>query len=198
MTAYHGLIDRARVAPGEWVAVFGAGGVGLSAVQIAAALGARVVAVTRSEDKLALARAEGAAETVNATRENVPELIKEITGGGADLAVEALGASATLLPAMVSLRRGGRCLQLGVTSQEDKGMVSLPVDAMVFQELSLITSIGCPTSSYPGLLSMVGSGKLQPRRLVGRTVTLEDVTSVYADMSEFKTRGFQVITGLQA
>src|SRR5688572_29202864 len=83
MTAYHAIVDRGAVKPGEWVAVFGIGGLGLSTVQIAAALGARVVAVARSADKLAQAKSEGAVATVDATSANVPEQIKEITGGGA-------------------------------------------------------------------------------------------------------------------
>jgi alcohol dehydrogenase, propanol-preferring len=197
MTAYHGIVDRAQVKSGEWVAVFGIGGLGLSTVQVAAAMGARVVAVGRSADKLAQARAEGAVAAVDASQPNVADRVKEITGEGADVAVDALGASATALPAILSLRKGGRLLQMGLTGQEDKGMISLPVDAMVLQELSIIAALGCPTSSYPALLGMVASGQLNPKRLVGRMVSLEDISSVYHDMSGYKTHGFSVITDLQ-
>jgi propanol-preferring alcohol dehydrogenase len=194
MTAYHALADRALVRAGEWVAVFGVGGVGLSAVQIASGLGARVVAVDISDEKLRLARAEGAVETVNATGGDVVKRIKQITGGGVHVSVDALGSVNTALPSVLSVRKGGRHVQVGLTGQQEKGMVPVPVDAMVFQEVSFIPSFGCPVTSYPGLLSLVSAGKLDPRRLVTRTVRIEDATSVLQAMTEFGTTGFTVIT----
>jgi len=193
MTAYHAVADRARVRPGEWVAVFGVGGVGLSAVQIAAALGARVVAVDISDEKLERARQEGATATVNAHTDNPVQKVREITDGGADVGVDALGSAQTALNSVFSLRRGGRHVQVGLTSQQEQGMVSLPLDIMVVQEVELVTSLGCPVTSYPGLLSLVASGKLDPKRLVGQTIPLEGVNDVLNAMTEFATVGFSVI-----
>jgi propanol-preferring alcohol dehydrogenase len=194
MTAYHGLVDRARMRAGEWVAVYGAGGVGLSAVQIASALGARVVAVDINEDKLARARAEGALATVNATAGAPSPAVKEITGGGADISVDALGSSATAIPAVLSLKKGGRHLQIGLTSDDDRGKIALPVDAMILQELEFITSYGCPVTSYPSLLALVAHRRFDPKRLVSRTVPLAATNEVLRAMSDYATAGLTVIT----
>jgi propanol-preferring alcohol dehydrogenase len=194
MTAYHGLVDRVRIRPGEWVAVFGAGGVGLSAVQIATAVGARVVAVDISDEKLVRAGDAGALATVKADEAAPHAVVKEITGGGADVTVDALGAAATALPAIRSLKKGGRHLQIGLTSREDGGKIALPVDAMVVQEIEFITSFGCPVSSYPGLLALVAMGRLDPKRLISRTLPIEEVNEVLEAMATFGTVGFAVIT----
>jgi D-arabinose 1-dehydrogenase-like Zn-dependent alcohol dehydrogenase len=194
MTSYHGVVDRAMVKPGESVAVFGAGGVGLSATQIASALGARVIAVDIDDKKLEWAKREGADATVNSARMDAVEAVKELTAGGADVSVDALGSSQTALAAIGSLRKGGRHLQIGLTSAQDKGMISLPVDAMVLQEIQLVGSLGCATTSFPGLLSMVAAGKLAPKRLVGGTVPVGKVNDVLNSMTTFATSGFNVIT----
>jgi propanol-preferring alcohol dehydrogenase len=112
--------------------------------------------------------------------------------------VDALGSSATAVPGILSLRKGGRHLHLGGTGKEDAGIIGLPVDAMLFQELSFHASLGCPTTSYPGLLSMVASGALQPDRLVERTVDVGDVSAVLERMSSYQTTGFNVITSWSA
>jgi alcohol dehydrogenase, propanol-preferring len=192
MTSYHGVVDRGALRPGEWVAVFGMGGVGQAAVQIAAALGAKVVAVSRTAQKLDQAKQEGAVETVPAG-DSAWQAIKEITGGGADLTLEAAGIPETTLPAILSLKKGGRIVQLGLTGREQSGMMSLPVDAMVLQELTFLGSFGCPVTSYPGMLSLVASGKLNPTRLVHRTVPVEDASGVLQAMGTYDTQGFNVI-----
>ncbi len=193
MTAYHGLVDEANVRPGEWVVVFGIGGLGLAAVQIASALGCRVIGVSRDPAKLAQAREQGAVATVEAGDAAAGQ-VKELTGGGADVSVDAFGGAKTILPALMSLRKGGRHVQVGLTGKADQGMVSVPIDAMVFQELQLLGSVGCPTTSYPGLLSLVAAGQLNPSRLVTETIDASDITRVFDEMSDYKTRGFHVIT----
>jgi alcohol dehydrogenase, propanol-preferring len=194
MTSYHALVDRAKLQPGEWVAVFGVGGVGLSAVQIAATLGAQVIAVDISEKKLRLAEAEGAAAVVDAHDQNTVEQVREITSGGADLAVDAVGASETALPALQSIRKGGRHLQIGLTGVKDRGALPLPVDVMLVQEISFIPSLGCPTSSYRGLLALVASGKLNPKRLVSRCLSVDQASEVIDSMTNYDTVGFNVIS----
>ncbi len=193
MTAYHAVMDRARIRPGEWVAIFGVGGVGLSAVQIAAAMGANVVAVDISDEKLERARAEGAVATVNAGGGNPTSQVRRLTDGGAHVAIDALGSAPTAQAALLSLRKGGRHVQVGLTSQQEQGMVALPLDALVFQEVEVIGSLGCPVTSYPGLLSLVAAGKLDPRRLVTQTIPLEGVNDVLNAMTEFGTVGFNII-----
>ncbi len=194
MTSYHGLVDRAHLQPGEWVAVFGVGGVGLSAVQIASSLGGRVIAVDIHDEKLERAREEGALHTVNAAKDDAVSAIKDITGGGADISLDALGSSRTALPAILSLRRGGRHLQIGLTSQDEQGMIPVPVDAMILQEISFVPSLGCPATSYRGLLALVADGVLKPARLVTNQVPVEQAGDVLASMTDFKTVGLNVIT----
>lgn len=194
MTAYHAVVHRGRAMPGEWVAVHGVGGVGLSAVQIASAVGARVVAVDVDDEKLARAREQGAAATVNAKRDKVPDAVKEITGGGAHVSVDGLGIQATIQNSIFCLRKGGRHVQVGLTTQAEQGMVALPTDMMVGMELEFYGSLGNPHPQYAGLLALVEQGKLRPKDLVGRTVSLEEVNEVLQAMTEFRTVGFTVIT----
>ncbi|MCY3736955.1 MAG: alcohol dehydrogenase catalytic domain-containing protein [Gemmatimonadaceae bacterium] len=196
MTAWHGLVDRARVVPGEWVAVFGAGGIGLSAVQIASALGARVIAVDIDEGKLVRAREEGAVAGVDAGSCDAAEAVRDLSGGGADLSLDALGSSKTARPALASLRKGARHLQIGMSTPEEEaeeGHLALPVDDMIRDEISFVTSLGCPTTSYPGLLALVAEGRLDPARLVSATVSVDAAGGVLAEMTGFGTLGFTVI-----
>ena len=126
MTSYHGVADRGEVSGGDWVVVNGCGGIGLSAVQVAASLGAQVIAVDLEEGKLSLARSQGAVETINALESDVPMRVREITDGGADVSVDALGIKATMLNSVNSLRKGGVHVQIGITSADEAGEVGLP------------------------------------------------------------------------
>ena len=175
------------------MAVHGCGGVGLSAEQIAAALGANVVAVDISDEKLAKARELGAVATVNAARENAPEAVKEITKGGAHVSVDALGIQTTCLNSVLSLRKGGRHVQVGLTTQAEKGQVPVPVDMIVAMEIEFLGSIVHPQSGYDGMLEMVTSGKVNPNKLVTRTVRIEEASSVLESMTEFGTVGMVII-----
>ena len=193
VTSYHGVVDQAAVQPGEWVAVFACGGVGLAAVNIAAALGAQVIAVSRSDKKLALARELGASHTVTAG-ENAPEEIRELSGGGVHVSVDALGAAETAIPAIMSLRPRGRHLRLGASNQKDFGQISIPVDVILFQELSIIGSFGMQAARFPEMLKMIASEKLTPGRMVGDTVALEQASDVLTSMSGYDTVAMSVIT----
>ncbi len=193
MTAYHGVV-RANGKPGDWVAVHGAGGVGLSAVQVAAALGKNVIAVDIDDAKLAKAKQEGAVAVVNGKSNNVPEAIKEITKGGAHSSIEALGIGETILNSALCLRRGGRHVQIGLTTKAEAGMVSLPVDVFTAMELEFVGSIGNPHPDYAGLLALISSKRLNPKSLISREVALEEVNEVLKAMSDFKTSGFTIIT----
>jgi D-arabinose 1-dehydrogenase-like Zn-dependent alcohol dehydrogenase len=192
MTSYHAVVDQASVRPGEWVAVFGVGGIGLSAVQIAAAMGARVIAVGRSGQKLAKAVQEGAEATVKAGPE-APAQIIDITKGGAAVTVDALGSSETTLPALQALGKHGRHVQVGLTGPKEAGVMSIPMDLIVFNELRVLGSLGCPIASYAGMLSMVAAGKLQPTRLVEKVASVAEAGRLLDDMTDYHTLGFSVI-----
>ena len=193
VTSYHGVVDQAAVQPGEWVAVFACGGVGLAAVNIAAALGAQVIAVSRSEEKLALAKQLGASHTVTAGP-SAPEEIVELTGGGVHVSVDALGAAETAIPAIMSLRPRGRHLRLGGSNKKEQGQISIPVDVILFRELSIVGSFGMQAARFPEMLQMVESGKLNPGGMVGDTVALEKAGDVLASMGGYDTVAMSVIT----
>jgi len=193
MTSFHGVVDQATVTAGEWVAVHGCGGVGLSAVQIATALGANVVAVDVSDEKLHAAKQHGAVATVNAARDEPVGAIAQLTGGGAHVSIDALGIAATCRNSVACLRKRGRHLQIGLTSSAEQGEVALPIDLIVLKEVRIIGSLGMQAPRFPAMLQMVESGKLAPGKLVSKTVALEDAGAVLASMDQFATLGVTVI-----
>lgn len=193
MTAFHGLVDQAKVKPGEWVAVHGAGGLGLSLVHIAKAIGARVIAVDINDEALQLAKEFGADVIINGKYRNAVEEIVQVTDGGAHVAVDALGIAATCQNAVNSLRKRGRHLQLGLTSKDEKGKIELPIDLIVVKELELIGSANMPVSRFPDMMRMVESGMLQPEKMITKTVGLEEAAEILIDMGEFKRPGITVL-----
>ncbi len=193
MTSFHGLVDQARVVAGEWVAVHGCGGIGLSAVQIATALGANVIAVDIDPEKLDKAKQVGAVETIHAGNANPARAIRELTRGGAHVSVDALGIAATCQGSVKSLRRRGRHVQIGLTGSEERGEIALPIDLIVDKELVILGSHGMQVPRYASLLGMIATGKLKPAELVSRTVSLEETGEVLASMGEFATIGIPVI-----
>lgn len=193
MTSFHGLVDRARVRPGEWVAIHGCGGIGLAAVQIATAAGANVIAVDIDRGKLEAARKQGAVATVNAATEDAPAAVRDLTRGGAEVAVDALGVNATCRNAILSLRKRGRYLQIGLTGAAERGDIPVPVDLIVTKELTLLGSLGMAPPRYRAMLKLVERGVLRPGTLISRTVPLEEAGAVLASMDEFATVGVVVI-----
>lgn len=193
MTGYHAVV-RGNVKPGEWVTIHGAGGVGLSAIQVANAAGAKVIAVDINDEKLELAKQEGALETVNTMKENVVEAIQDITHGGTHIGIDALGIKDTVTNSIMSIRKGGRHIQVGLTTTEEGGFVPLPVDMITASEIEFVGSLGNPHPDYPELLGLVSAGKLNPKRLVEGEVGLKDVSSVFDNMTNYKTKGFNIIT----
>ncbi|MEW6272421.1 MAG: zinc-dependent alcohol dehydrogenase family protein [Thermodesulfobacteriota bacterium] len=193
MTSFHGIVDRARVSAGEWVAVHGCGGIGLSAVQIASALGANVIAVDIDDEKLALARKLGAAATINAAATEPVGAILEMTKGGAHVSIDALGVAATCRNSVMCVRKRGRHLQIGLTSAAEKGEIALPIDLIVLKEVTICGSLGMQAPRFGAMLQMVESGKLAPGELVSRTIPLAETSSVLESMDRFANVGVTVI-----
>ncbi|HUI26698.1 MAG TPA: zinc-dependent alcohol dehydrogenase family protein [Candidatus Kryptonia bacterium] len=193
MTSFHGIVDQAQVRAGEWVAVHGCGGIGLSAVQIATALGANVIGVDVSDEKLKLAQQLGAVATVNASKDEPIGAVTELTGGGAHVSVDALGIAATCRNSVGCLRKRGRHLQIGLTTSAEKGEIALPIDLIVLKEVSIIGSLGMPAPRFPAMLKMVEAGKLAPGKLVSKTIPLEEAGGVLESMDRFATVGVTVI-----
>ena len=184
-TAYRAVVSQGRVRPGEWVAVHGCGGVGLSAVMIAVAAGARVVAVDINPEALALARrfgAEASAPSAGA--------IADLTAGGAHLSLDALGSPVTAAASVRSLRRRGRHVQVGLLP----GGAHLPMDRVIAYELELLGSHGMPAHAYPEMLALVTSGRLRPGDLVTGTMTLDEAPAALSTMDKTTTAGIRLIT----
>ncbi|ULR50747.1 zinc-dependent alcohol dehydrogenase family protein [Streptomyces deccanensis] len=192
-TAFRAVVAQGRVAAGEWVAVHGCGGVGLSAVMVAAASGARVVAVDVSPRALDLARKFGAAECVDASAvEDTAEAVRDLTGGGAHLSLDALGSPATCAASVNGLRRRGRHIQVGLLPSE-AGTTPVPMARAIALELELLGSHGMAAHAYPRMLELVRTGVLRPDLLVTSTITLDAAPAALAAMGTAPGSGVTVI-----
>ena len=180
-TAFHALTAQARLKSGEWLAVFGCGGVGLSTIMIAVALGARVVAVDPSPAALARAADLGAEATVAAT--DTVATVRSITGGGAHSSIDALGSAATAICSVQSLRRRGRHIQVGLMLGDNQ-LAPLPWEIVVSHELEVLGCHGMAASEYPAMLAMIADGRLQPQRLIGSVVDLERAGEILMAMDQ--------------
>jgi alcohol dehydrogenase len=196
VTSFRAVVDQGRTRAGEWVAVHGCGGVGLSAVHIASALGANVVGVDISEDKLRLARALGATATVDARHvPSVVEAVVDLTRGGAHVSIDALGHPKTCVDSVSCLRRRGRHVQVGLMLAEHAAP-SIPMARVIAYELELRGSHGMQAHRYEAMLAMIRSGRLAPGKLVGRTIRLEESIEALTSMDRFEGAGVTVVDEL--
>jgi alcohol dehydrogenase len=197
MTAYHALADRAGLGGGDALAVHGCGGVGLSAVQLGAALGARVIAVDVDDDALALAADLGADVRVNPgdlDDDSVSERVRAVTDGGADVSVDALGIAETCRNSVRSVRPRGTHVQVGLTTAAERGEVSLPTDWMTRWEVSFLGSRGMPPTSYDDLFALIEATDVDPGALVSDEIALSAVSDRLAALGEYDVRGVEVVT----
>lgn len=194
MTSFHGLVDRAAIRAGEWVVVYGCGGVGLSAINIAAALGCRVIGVDINPGNLELAKAMGAEFVINSRQSPPVEAVMEITKGGADVAVDALGIADTCVNGILSLAKSGRHLQIGITTKNEAGYIRLPVDMMVYKELQMIGSVGMAPHRFTSMVPLIAQGKLTPGRMVTGEISLSEVEGVFESMTRSAATGTFVVT----
>ncbi len=193
-TSFRALVDQGRVSDGEWVAVHGCGGVGLSAIMIANAFGARVVAVDLSDDKLAFAKQIGAIAGVNAnTAGDVAVAVRDVTDGGAHLAVDAIGNAAACFDSIDSLRKRGRHVQIGLMTG-DEATPRIPMHKVIANELEIRGSHGMQAHRYDEMLAMIAAGELAPQKLIGRTIDLEGSIAALTSMGDFDTTGVTIIT----
>lgn len=193
-TSFRAVVDQGKAGAGQWVAVHGCGGVGLSAVMIANAVGANVVAIDIGEDKLALAKELGAVATVNAASvADVSEAVMEITKGGAHVSLDALGHPVTCFNSIQNLRRRGKHVQVGLMLA-DQAKPQVPMSKVIGWELEMLGSHGMQAHRYGAMLDMVQAGKLDPSRLVGRKISLEDAPEALVNMDKFQSVGATVIT----
>jgi alcohol dehydrogenase len=191
-TAYRALVGRARLAEDEWVTVVGAGGVGLSTVMIARALGGRVVAVDRNPEALAVASELGAEHVLLADGSDVAAAVADLTGGGSHVAVDAVGSEQTCADAILGLRRRGRHVQVGLLPPVE-GHPRVPMDRVIGWELDLLGSHGMAAADYPDMLALIEQGLLQPQRLVERTIGLEDAAALLPRFDRATVAGMTIV-----
>jgi alcohol dehydrogenase len=192
-TAFRALVDQARLRPDEWLAVQGCGGLGLAAVAIAVAGGARAVAVDIDPGALALARELGASATIDATVvDDVAAAVTEATEGGAHVSIDALGHPQTCVASVRSLRRRGRHVQVGLLLGA-QAAAPIPMDRVVAHELQLIGSHGMQAHRYDALFALIDSGRLEPSRLVGRTIPLDDAAEALMAMDQPGSPGVTIV-----
>ena len=175
-TPYHAVRNRGRVRAGDTVAVFGCGGLGMNVVQCAVASGATVIAVDVNDAKLGTARFLGASALINPrSAGRVDKEIKKLTNGGVDVAFECIGKPQTLRTAFDSVRRGGRLVVVGYCAEE----VPLPVAKLMYYEIEVVGSLGCPPVEYPRLIELVRRGRLQLAPMVTAKMPLEDINDAF-------------------
>jgi alcohol dehydrogenase len=190
-TAFRSVVAQGRVRGGEWVVVHGCGGVGLSAVMIAAAVGAQVVAVDVNPAALELAKQFGASVSLEADPD-VVERVVEVTGGGAHVSLDALGHRVTAANSVLSLRRRGRHVQVGLLPAAE-GPTPLPMDRVIGWELEILGSHGMAAHAYGPMMDLVASGALRPDRLVARRIGLDEAGDALAAMDRSTAAGMTMI-----
>jgi alcohol dehydrogenase len=193
VTSFRAVVDQGRVSAGQWVAVHGCGGVGLSAIMIATVIGANVVAIDISDDKLRLAREVGAMATVNASMvSDVVAAVRDATGGGVHVSLDALGHPQTCFNSIANLRKRGRHVQVGLMLA-DHAAPAIPMAQVIANELEIVGSHGMQAHRYGAMLEMILAEKLSPQRLVGRRVNLEESIAVLMAMDRFEGTGVTVL-----
>jgi alcohol dehydrogenase len=191
-TAFRAVIHQGRLSPGEWIVVHGCGGVGLSAIMISHAIGAQAIGVDINPEALKAAKSLGAAHVFNSkTDADHIAKIRQVTGGGAHVALDALGIAQTCVNALMSLRKKGRHVQVGIPSEPT---VALPIAYVLFRELEIIGSLGMQAHAYPPMLDLVRSGILPLNELITKRVTLEQSPEALISMDQFAGVGVTVMT----
>lgn len=193
ITAWRGVTAQGALKAGDFIAVHGCGGVGLSAIMIAAAAGAIPIAIDIDDEKLQFAKTIGAAFTVNARHtNNIAEEIQTITKGGAHVSVDALGSRETCSNSIRCLRKQGKHIQLGLMAGSESNP-PLPMHEVIAKELHIIGSHGMQAHQYPTMMEWIVSGKMNPDKLLGKIITLEESCAALTDLNSFRNTGVTVI-----
>ncbi|UCF29325.1 MAG: zinc-dependent alcohol dehydrogenase family protein [Chloroflexota bacterium] len=193
VTSFRAIVDQGQVTGGQWVAVHGCGGVGLSAIMIAHALGANVVAIDIKDEKLEFARTIGATAAINAAKTpDVVASVLEVTQDGAHVSIDALGSPVTCFNSIANLRKRGKHVQVGLMVGDQKHP-AIPMNQVIAKELEILGSHGMQAHRYPQMMEMIRTGKLVPEKLVGKTISLEQSLDELINMDKFENTGVTVI-----
>ena len=197
ITSFRAVVHQGRLQADEWLAVHGCGGVGLSAIMIAKALGARVIAIDIDDEKLALAKSIGADFMVNVAEEiGVAEAVKELSHGGVHLSIDALGSKETCFNSIKNLRKQGRHIQVGLLAGDEENP-PIPMADLIANELEILGSHGMQAHKYPAIFDLIEAGKLQPEKLIGKMVNLTLGVEELINMNNFNAKGITVINDFQ-
>jgi len=193
VTSFRAVADQGRVSAGQWVAVHGCGGVGLSAIMISTALGGNVIAIDIAEGKLELAKQMGAVHTINSETVADPvEAVMELTSGGAHVSVDAIGHPETCYNSVANLRKRGKHIQVGLMTGEHSSP-RIPMSQVVAKELEIYGSHGIQSYRYYAIWEMIKTNKLKPELLLGKTITLEDAIPALMAMDRYESQGITII-----
>ena len=192
-TAFRAVMSQGKLRPGQWIAVHGCGGVGLSAIMIAKAVGARVVAIDIMDEKLQLAKQFAADLVINASQtDNLVEAIKDQTNDSVEVSIDALGSRETCLNSIRCLKARGRHVQVGLIAGDDSD-TKVPLDLVLAKELEVVGSHGMPAPSYAEMLKMISGRQLKPELLVQKTVSLQEAINVLCQMHQFENQKVTLI-----
>jgi len=191
ITAFHGIVNQGKVDHSSIVAIHGCGGVGLSAIMVAAAFGATVIAIDINDQNLDRAKALGAAHTINATREIVVEKVREISHGGANLSMDALGSPDTCHNSIACLAKKGKHIQVGILGHDN--LITVSTAELIAREIELIGSHGMPKADYDDIFDLMQLNKIDPSQLIDRTISLEDLPQEMFKMDSYSNAGMVII-----
>ncbi len=198
-TAFRGLVDRAALKPGEWLAIHGCGGVGLSAVMIGQALGAQILAVDINDEALAMAKQLGANVTLNASSVGDAALaVREITGGGAHVSIDGLGITTTIHNSLRSLRKLGRHVQIGQPLGKHASPPIPLLETVYARQISIFGTRGIAASRFAALLGMIAGGRLDPARMITKRIALSQAGAALQAMDGYTGVGVTVIDRMEA
>ncbi len=192
-TAYRALIQQGRAMAGDWAVIFGCGGVGLSCIMIARAFGIQTIAVDIRDESLSLAKQYGSSITINSSSsDNLSQSIHDITKGGAHVTIDAIGNAKVIMEAMMSLRKRGRHVQVGLMTGRD--IISrIPIARMIAWELELLGSHGLPIGGFSELVDLIIQGKLRPQDLIQKRIDLSEVPDALQAMTGFQDSGITML-----
>lgn len=192
-TSFRGIVHQGKVSGGQWVAIHGCGGVGLSAIMIARALGAQVIAIDINPAALEKARELGAEAAINAREvADVVEAVQEISKGGVHVSMDALGNPDTCFNSIANLRKRGKHIQVGLMVA-DYSEPKIPMGRVLAHELEIYGSHGMQAYEYPKMLSMIETGTLEPEKLITRTISLDEAPAALMEMNNFNQIGVTII-----
>ena len=193
ITAYRGIVAQGQLKSGQWLAVFGCGGVGISAIAIAKAMGAQILAIDIQESQLELAEEFGAHFTINAQKvKDIPKAIKDLTKGGVHVSVDALGNALTCVQSILSLRKRGKHIQIGLMAGEHSHP-AIPMGPVIANELEIIGSHGMQAHQYPEMLQLIHTAQIPIEKMIDRRIRLTEVPEALMNMNNFSSKGIMVM-----